>query len=67
MVFGEVLSRQRYRVLRKVRLKGAKNIVKHLQQYFGETKDELFFKNELFFQDSNNVSSRSARPSASYT
>ena len=36
------------------------------KQYFGEMKNELFLKNELFFEDPEDVYSRSARPSASY-
>ena len=39
----------------------------HIKQYFGEIKNELFLKNELFFKDPEDVYSRSARPSASYT
>ena len=35
--------------------------------YFGEIKNELFLKNELLFKDPEDVYSRSARPSASYT
>ena len=35
------------------------------EQYFGEIKNDFFFKNELFFKDPEDVYSRSARPSAS--
>ena len=37
------------------------------QQYFGEIRNELFLVNELFLKDPEDVYSRSARPSASYT
>ena len=37
------------------------------EQYFGEIKNLFFSKNELFFKDPEDVYSRSARPSASYT
>ena len=36
-----------------------------LKQYFGGIKNEVFFKNELFFKDPEGVNSRRARPSAS--
>ena len=38
-----------------------------IKQYFGEIKNERFLKNEVFFKDPEDVYSRSARPSASYT
>ena len=38
-----------------------------IKQYFGEIKNELFLKDELFFKDPEDVYSRSARPSVSYT
>ena len=39
----------------------------HLKQYFGEIKNVFFLKNEPLFKDPEDVYSRSARPSASFT
>ena len=40
---------------------------KESKQYFGEIKNDFFLKNEIFFKDPEDLYSRSARPSASYT
>ena len=37
------------------------------EQYFGETKNERFFKGRVFFKDPKYVNLRSARPPVSYT